>query len=338
MRILWATVLLNPFLPTGLAAAGQMVTNETTVHGIVKKALPSIVSGANEWMAENDCVTCHRVTHAAWALNLATEHLGTGADTGITSKQVWQINQWATNWTKLAKPDVRANAVQNKTLQNNADTVGQAILAVATVRNSLGDDWENAYYASIIEGQKPAGFWNAGGQLPMQKRAVRETNEVTTMWTLVALNTSSLSSPKQDSIEHKATQWLTSKESVTAGQSTEWWALKSLLNETDTETSQEDLPVTQLLSFQNSDGGWGWLVNDDSDALGTGIALYALAQHATPAANQARNQAIDFLRTTQLPNGSWNVKGTKKNGRNKIVDTASYWGTCWAVIGLLQSP
>jgi hypothetical protein len=31
------------------------------------------------------------------------------------------------------------------------------------------------------------------------------------------------------------------------------------------------------------------------------------------------------------------VKGTKKNKRRQIEPTATYWGTCWAVIGLLET-
>lgn len=329
MRTLFSVVLF-----TCCTAAGNVVhadKAEAAVDKIVKKALPAIVAGANEWMADNDCVSCHRVTYAAWALNLAVD-----SDADVTEKQRKQINQWSTDWTKVANPKVRAEAEQESTLKNDADTVAQALLGVAAVQNQYNEEWASTYHASMIIGQQDAGFWKPGGQLPLQKRPLQETQEVTTMWALVALNSSKLSDPNGDSVKKKAAVWLLSKDRVSAGKSIEWWALKSLLAEPFHNASDQNSALAKLVSFQNADGGWGWLINEESDALGTGIALYSLAGHSSTDADKARIQAIEFLQTSQLPDGGWDVRGTKKSGRDDVVETASYWGTCWAVIGLLQ--
>lgn len=341
MRFLCAAVLIGHMVGWSEVGVSQLVSlnasaDEAVVQAIVKKALPPIVAGANEWMADNDCVSCHRVTHAAWALNLAAARFDIEADSAVTDQHRQQINTWSTDWTKVANPKVRAAAQQATTLQNDADTVGQAILGVAVVQDSLTADWAKVYHKSLIEGQQEAGFWKAGGQLPLQKRPVAETNEVTTMWSIVALNASPKPSPEEDIVRGKTSVWLESKDRISSGKSTEWWALKSLLSDSDGAGGKTDLATTKLLSFQNSDGGWGWLVDEDSDALGTGIALYALAYQPAAVVAESRGQAVEFLRTTQLADGTWDVKGTKKSGRNEVVETASYWGTCWAVIGLLQ--
>lgn len=343
MRILCATVLVGCLVTSGRATADQSAINQAAavqaaaveaaiVEDITKKALPAIVAGANEWMADNDCVSCHRVTHAAWALNLAANQ----KVSSVTAQQRLQINQWSTDWTKVANPKVRAEAVQAMTLQNDADTAAQALLGLAAVEDRFDEDWAKAYHSAIIAGQQPEGFWKAAGQLPLQKRELRETQEVTTMWALVALKVSQLPNPKQDRVKDKATEWLKSKGSVTAGKSTEWWALNSLLVKSYDDAAPLNSAKATLLSFQNADGGWGWLVDEESDALGTGIALYALATSSSPEAAKARSNAIEFLSTTQLADGSWDVRGTKKSGRNEVAETASYWGSCWAVIGLLQ--
>jgi len=38
----------------------------------------------------------------------------------------------------------------------------------------------------------------------------------------------------------------------------------------------------------------------------------------------------------QQPDGSWLVPSTRARDKNKVNQTATYWGTTWAVIGLLE--
>ena len=76
-----------------------------------------------------------------------------------------------------------------------------------------------------------------------------------------------------------------------------------------------------MKEFQNSDGGWGWLVNDPSDALGTGMALYALHYLNSDKTLETRTKAIEFLIRTQRTDGTWSVKGTKKKKREKVEET-----------------
>jgi hypothetical protein len=72
--------------------------------------------------------------------------------------------------------------------------------------------------------------------------------------------------------------------------------------------------------------------------MATGQVLYAQSMQpreseVSPAVERART----YLLTTQTSDGSWEVKGTKKNKQDKVQETATYWDTCWAVIGLLES-
>jgi squalene-hopene/tetraprenyl-beta-curcumene cyclase len=92
-----------------------------------------------------------------------------------------------------------------------------------------------------------------------------------------------------------------------------------------------------ILKSQHDDGGWGWLLADESDAFGTGVALYALARNGLSSEHPAIGRARQFLIESQQAAGSWSVKGTKKAKAKQIEPTATYWGTCWAVIGLAET-
>ncbi|MCA9084810.1 MAG: hypothetical protein KDA81_12175, partial [Planctomycetaceae bacterium] len=44
-----------------------------------------------------------------------------------------------------------------------------------------------------------------------------------------------------------------------------------------------------------------------------------------------------FLVNAQRDDGSWTVQGTKANKKDDVEETAVYWGTTWAALGLMAS-
>jgi squalene-hopene/tetraprenyl-beta-curcumene cyclase len=161
---------------------------------------------------------------------------------------------------------------------------------------------------------------------------VAETHQVTTMWLALALGT--IEDPKAAESRDRALRFLAA---ATPGKSTEWYAAKLLLDHQQQNKQASADALARLLALQNPDGGWGWLVDDSSDALGTGIALYALTLVDAAANDEAIRKAIHFLTSTQEADGSWQVRGTKKAKKDSIEETATYWGTAWAAIGMLQT-
>lgn len=65
----------------------------------------------------------------------------------------------------------------------------------------------------------------------------------------------------------------------------------------------------ELLARQNEDGGWPQLPKLDSDAYSTGEALWALAENQPSAVSTpAWKKGLEYLKRTQLTDGSWHVK------------------------------
>ena len=296
---------------------------------IVVRALPEIRKGGARWIKENDCLSCHRVSFQVWSLNRAQE-LGFESD----HSQLQEWNDWATNWQNMVKPHLRKDASMEKVLGRNSDTMAQLLLGRPRPPEGKPEpDWVATYGDHLLKAQQEDGSWKPGGQLPKQKRAVRETQEVTTMWVQLALHDIDIASDELKRAAVRARNWM---DQETKGQSTEWWATRLMLARTVHSDSVADELLATLLGHQHTDGGWGWLVKDESDALGTGIALYALARDGLTLEDPSVIRAVEFLRETQNDDGTWDVKGTKRSDNDTVVDTASYWGATWVTIGLLE--
>jgi len=111
-------------------------------------------------------------------------------------------------------------------------------------------------------------------------------------------------------------------------------------------TSEEiESAARVLLAVQRPDGGWGPADQTRSDAYTTGVSLYALRSAAgLPATDEKLRRGVGFLLRTQDADGSWyEAKATP--AFNNHFDTAfphgydqyaSFAGTCWATIGLME--
>ena len=302
--------------------------NEVSIKSIVSRALPAVRKGGEKWIKSKDCLSCHRVGFQIWALNRASEKAFES-----DPQQLKDWNEWATTWQNLVNPKRRDETSREKALGSESDTLAQLLLGRPEAKGKPEPAWVEPYQTHLLDAQQESGSWNPAGQLPMQKRPKRETEEVTTMWTLLGLASSTINREKLQSATEKALDWLGTE---TKAESTEWWATRLVLEGSLNHESKSEELRDRLLGFQQDDGGWGWLTKDTSDALGTGIALYALARDGITKDHPSVQNAIKFLASSQQDSGSWKVHGTKRNARDRVTETASYWGTCWAVIGLVE--
>jgi hypothetical protein len=322
---------------TFLAAVAQVSAADDAqapdVRRAIARSVPFIERGEAEWIASNGCMSCHHTAFTVWSLRAAKQK---GIRVDEAKLDEW--GNWIADWHNLLAPSVRADAKREKIVPAHSDAVGQVLLARGRGPRHAeagAGSWVMEYANGLLAGQQTDGSWAPGGQLPLQKRPKRETQEVTTMWTMsiIAADSNLPEAAKAAALE-KARSWLGDQ---TVGKSTEWWATRALLERKLCGTAAADRFRAELLKRQGADGGWGWICGEESDALGTGLALYALGQTQLPNANPAIMNARQFLARTQGTDGSWPVHGTKENKKNRVEATATFWGTCWAVIGLCET-
>jgi hypothetical protein len=319
---------LSAALYSALFFAADPASAADQVRATVQRSLPFIQAEGQRWIDDKKCVSCHQVPFMVWSLNAA-------ADRGfeVDRQKLQECGVFATVWKNIV-PKTLHDKGEQPGLAGQPDAVYQLLLGRSVQDRKAAASWPTLFAECLAAGQQDDGSWKAGGQLPGQKRPERETNEVTTMWALVALQSYAAPEESLQATIDKARTWLGDR---TEGQSTEWWAVRLMLERGGKKTEEAQRIRDELLKRQHDDGGWGWLSADESDALGTGVALYALTRDGIALDHSALVKGRAFLTSTQRADGSWPVKGTKKVKSKQIEPTATYWGTCWAVIALVES-
>jgi len=315
---------------TILSAARSLSAEERTqtdadVRAVITRSLPFIEEQGEWWIEEKKCITCHRIGLMTWSFTEAARR-GFAVDAA-------KLDGWI-DWT-LTK-----SLSQNKqegTIAGEKNLDGVAQLLMGREQNVSSPKRKESYALLVkllVEGQADDGAWAPGGQLPRQKRPATETTEVSTIWNALALAGIDDPSSETRSVVQRASERLTLSES---GKSAEWYATRLLFAATTDEPDGRNAWLKRLRSVQNDDGGWGWIAGESSDALATGLSLYALCQSGVATNDRAIQSARQFLVETQRDDGSWAVLGTKRTEKDSIEETSTYWGTAWATIGLLQT-
>lgn len=299
------------------------------VLSAVTRSVPFLQREGQGWIENRKCVSCHQVPFMVWSLSEAR-----GAGVKVDEEMLDETAAWAVDWQNWTAPKNREETDQAKAESGNVDTMYQLLLSSDYTGSDASTDWTAAYDAALVSNQQEDGSWKACGQLPTQDRPVRETNEVTTMWTLLALEPRSSELPDWNEKLAAAKHYLAEAK---PGQSSEWWAVRVLFEQRFGSPEKVTELKNDLLSKQHEDGGWGWLLEKPSDALGTGIVLFALSHEPQEADAAAIERTRRFLLDTQQEDGSWTVPSTLKRAKGKPKETSTYWGTAWAVIGLVRT-
>lgn len=287
----------------------------------VEAALPFLQQDGMAWMEGRvpiqegrACVSCHHVPFAVWShAEAARAGLEVGASMPDLTRRAVEF---------LGRPGIsRALNVAPVLL----GPVGSGPLSEAWASAAGGD-----LVAELLGQRERSGGWRARGQFPTQRRPVSESDEVATMWSLLALRGHGGSDRAA-----VANEFPTDDEKTI-----EWLAAKALVS---LEISPESSPqsTVALIDAQNSDGGWPWASGEVSNAYSTGQALYALSiaggDHS--GLNDVLNRARRYLVQTQGHDGTWRVPSAliSQEGNSERDVIYHYWGTAWAVIGLARS-
>jgi hypothetical protein len=109
--------------------------------------------------------------------------------------------------------------------------------------------------------------------------------------------------------------------------------------------SIREIGLSRLRSMQRADGGWGQTPELASDAYATGQTLYTLHELGVPATDDAYRRGVEFLLSTQKPDGSWHVVSRSAKFQpyfqSGFPHDHDQWisaaGTAWATTGLIYA-
>lgn len=284
-----------------------------------ERAIPYIEKDGTAWIKDRKCLACHYVGYMVWSFREARQR-------GFDIDQA-KLAEW-TDWSL------------SHAVGQGAEGPAQVLLA----RDRSDQDEKTAKLVAalsdaIVKKQEKDGSWKPGGQLPSQKRPISETTQASTMLCVLGLDT--LDKPSEQVVEarDKALAWLkaTPPNGKDAAVSSEWYGLRLAVAKKFGDPAEVAALRDTILAAQQSDGGWGWLWADKSDAFGTGVSLYALAEAGVPSTDPAIERAWKFLIETQTDQGSWIVNGTKKETKDKPHPFSGFWGSTWALLGLSKT-
>ena len=105
----------------------------------------------------------------------------------------------------------------------------------------------------------------------------------------------------------------------------------------DEWTSWTSWAIDKSIS-KRDDGGWEWILNQESDALATGMVLYALKQSGMDPKQERISKAVEFLTSSQNDDGLWYVKGPRKIVSKRPRPTEERHGPSSHYLNSLLSP
>lgn len=325
LTVLTLAILGSPTLARAADIGGKEEgsVKESEIRGAVARGLLHIEKEGTWWIDDKKCVSCHHTSFLIWTHREAMRR-----GFPIEEEKVGK-------WTKFAF-ETELSEHKEGGLNGARNLEGLAQMLVMP-REESDSEARAQFVKLIVDGQKEDGSWAAGGQLPLQKRPKTETNEVSAFWMTLALE--SLSEDEKTAIEGEIILTKARKhlKNTKGGSSAEWAMMRALHARNNPSAFKHAIKI--LRNWQRADGGWNWTglpVESPSDALATGMALWGLRESNVPTNDPSVQKAIRYLLDTQRPDGTWKVMSTKEAKKKASLDTSVFWGTSWAVIGLLE--
>lgn len=307
-QVLLVALLLLPVVFRG---------EEPSVKTAVEKALPYLESEGTWWIEKKKCVSCHHTSFFVWAKDLA---LSAGYDVDpatLKEQREWMIASFLN--PVEPNPEVKESVETTDEINADRNMEGVAQFLFSPSSQFATTEEKDALLKSITSNQQPNGDWKPGGQLPRQQRPKHETQWTSNQWAQLATK----------GTPHEPSKPATISKDGSPAKTTEWYALRLIENPTEKSTEL-------LLTRQQEDGGWAWIDGDSSGPIATGMALLALHRSGTGKRHsEAVKKAKSFLVSTQLETGEWKTISTKD--RSESTSVSDFWGTTWALIGLLET-
>jgi len=265
-----------------------------SLRSAVERSLPLLQQADVTFIRKSGCVSCHNDSLTAMTVAMARKNR-IPVNEDIAHRQLRTIVTYIDGW--------RERALQGIGIPGDSDTVSYILLGMAA-ENYPGDPATDALAIYLKRLQLPDGRWFIRAHRPPLESSDIEN-------TAACMRAMQINGPKARRAEYEkavqlAAAWLSEARPTT----TEERAFQLLgLAWAGGNRDIVRKAARELLAEQRADGGWAQLPSLASDAYATGQALAALNQsRALPVADRAYQRGTQFLRNTQLEDGSWYVK------------------------------
>jgi ankyrin repeat protein len=270
----------------------------STTHDTAKAVEQSIAllqRSSAEFFKQSGCVGCHHQDATAFAVRAARD-AGIPLDEPAADERLKVMTSSLGSQQELQLQGVLAEAVSIKTNH----------LAGLWASGYRPDIVTDAAVVSVVAGQYTDGHWQR--LVPAVRSPTGASNVLWTAEAVLALQQYGIPARAAEFRERvtRASVWL----QKATPRSTYEHALQLLaLSAADVGKVAVKKVADSLLAKQRSDGGWAGNPNLGSDAHSTGVALHALRETGLlSAAGLAHRRGVQYLLSTQYPDGSWHVR------------------------------
>jgi hypothetical protein len=297
----------------------------------VLRSLPVLQRADVAFLRTAGCVSCHHNAQTAETVALARARR-LPVDETIAAAQRLKIAAYLDDW--------RDRVLVGQGIGGEVDTISPILNGLAAERHPA-DAATDAMARFVRLQQRPAGNWRV-----VAHRPPIESGDVSV--TAMSMRALELYAPpaertQADAAIRRAAEWLAGVQP----DETQERAFQVLgLHWAHAGTAAVSAAAKRLVSGQRADGGWAQLPWLASDAYATGQSLVALlASGALPASDPVVRRGVEFLRKTQLADGSWFVArraiaiqpyfdAAFPHGRDQFISASA---TNWAVQALLYA-
>jgi len=270
----------------------------STTHDTAKAVEQSIAllqRSSAEFFKQSGCVACHHQDATAFAVR-AARAAGIPLDEAAADERLHVMKSSLGSAQELQLQGVLAEAINIKTSH----------LAGLWASGYSPDIVTDAAVVSVVSGQYTDGHWPR--YVPAVRSPTGASNIAWTAEAVLALQRYGIPARAAEFRERvtRASAWLQrAKPRNTYEHALQLLALSAADGEKDAVKKVAD----SLLVLQRSDGGWSGNPNLVSDAHSTGVALHALRESGfLSAADLAHRRGVQYLLSTQYPDGSWHVR------------------------------
>ena len=297
----------------------------------VRRSIPLLQHADVAFLRTAGCVSCHHNAQTAETVALARARR-LPVDEGIATSQREKIAAYLDDW--------RERVLVGQGIPGEHDSISPILQGLAAEHHAP-DAGTDAMARFIRMQQAPAGYWRVTAHRPPIESGDVQVTALSMRGLQVYAPPGER--PLADAAIRRAAEWL----ATVQPDETQERAFQVLgLHWARAHRASIAAAAKRLVSGQRPDGGWAQIPSLDSDAYATGQSLVALlASGALTSTDPVSRRGVEFLRTTQLADGSWFVArraipiqpyfdAAFPHGRDQFISAAA---TNWATQALIYA-